>query len=88
MIGVQVMARACYDPHAAVSVFRKLGEAEAREGGAAGVPKFLRTHPVSTERIAAIEAMLGTAEGLYELQGCEAARGPLKRFRAALRGWG
>ena len=49
VIGVQVMARACYDPAAMISMFQKLGAAEAREGGSA-MPKFLRTHPHSSDR--------------------------------------
>lgn len=40
-------------------------------------------------RVKAIKAMLPTAEGLYEMTGCGAARGPLSRFQAAVagRGW-
>jgi hypothetical protein len=40
-------------------------------------------------RVKAIKAMLPTAEGLYEMAGCEAARGPLARFQAAVAspGW-
>lgn len=54
VIGVQLAARACYDPSAAADVFAKLGAEEAKAGGAA-IPKFLRTHPVSSDRIVAIK---------------------------------
>lgn len=69
VIGIQLAARACYDPSAAVSVFEKLGRMEEKSG-AGGVPKFLRTHPHSSDRIVAIKKMLSTAESLYESNGC------------------
>jgi predicted Zn-dependent protease len=53
-IGVQLAARACFDPGAAVAVFEKLGRAEAAAGGGA-VPALLRTHPVSADRVRAIK---------------------------------
>lgn len=69
VIGIQLAARACYDPEAAVQVFSKLGKMEAKSVGAA-VPKFLRTHPVSEDRIARIVEMLPKAKNLAEISGC------------------
>jgi hypothetical protein len=37
-------------------------------------------------RIKAIREMLPTAEGLYEMSGCDVARGPLAQFRRAVMG--
>lgn len=79
VIGLQIMARACYDPNGMISMFEKMGQAEKKEGGDM-IPKFLRTHPHSSDRVKAIQGMMPTAEGIYEMSGCEAARGPLARF--------
>ncbi|PSC68549.1 Pentatricopeptide repeat-containing mitochondrial [Micractinium conductrix] len=89
VIGVQIMARACYDPSAMVSVFEKMGAAEKRDGGDK-IPKFLRTHPHSGDRVVAIRKMLPQAEGLYEMSGCEAAGGALAGFRTVMQklDWG
>ncbi|KAL6767291.1 hypothetical protein ACKKBG_A39385 [Auxenochlorella protothecoides x Auxenochlorella symbiontica] len=74
VIGIQLAAQACYDPAAAASVFQKLGAAEKKMGGTA-MPKFLRTHPLSDERVARIKEELPKALGMYELAGCESLRG-------------
>lgn len=83
VIGIQIMARACYNPAGMVTMFEKMGREEAKEGGDR-MPKFLRTHPHSSDRIKAIQKMMPTAEGLYETNGCEAAGGALARFRAVV----
>jgi predicted Zn-dependent protease len=67
-IGVQLAARACYDPMAAASVFRKLGEEERKAG--MDVPEFLRTHPVSEKRVDNIRSLASTAERLKNEAGC------------------
>lgn len=54
LIGIQLAAQACFDPAAAVTVFEKLGEVERRMGGGR-IPGFLRTHPVSSQRIERIK---------------------------------
>ncbi len=69
VIGLQLAARACYDPAAAAVVFKKLGEEEAKHGEAA-IPKMLRTHPVTSDRIKKITEMLPRAELLREAAGC------------------
>jgi predicted Zn-dependent protease len=76
-------ARACYDPAAAASVFSKLGEVEARHGGNT-VPKFLRTHPVSSDRIASIKKMLPRATALGEAAGCDGSLTRLQEFEDRL----
>ncbi len=59
-IGLELMARAGYDPHAAVSVWRKMA---AQEGGAP--PQFLSTHPSSSSRIRDLEARIPVVMPLY-----------------------
>ena len=74
VIGLQLAARACFDPAAAVSVFEKLGAEEARQGGAAAaVPAMLRTHPVTSDRIKRIKEMLPRAEELRLAAGCDSS---------------
>jgi len=60
-IGLELMARAGYDPHAAVTLWNKM--ANASEGGAP--PKFLSTHPAARERIKDIEKNLPRVMPLY-----------------------
>ena len=53
IIGMDLAARACFKPCAAVAVFRKLGAAEKQFMDKAGVgrmPAYLRTHPPSEAR--------------------------------------
>ena len=84
-IGVQLAARACYDPSAAVEVFEKLGREEAKAGGGR-TPGFLRTHPVSGDRVAAIRKMLPRAAILGEAAGCETPLAALQEFEDRLGG--
>lgn len=44
-IGMQLAAKACFDPAAAALVFEKLGAAEKQQG--VKIPTLLRTHPIS-----------------------------------------
>jgi predicted Zn-dependent protease len=60
-IGLELMARAGYDPHAAVSLWNKMSAA----AGAGGTPKFLSTHPAPKERIKDIEKNLPRVLPLY-----------------------
>ncbi|KAF7598886.1 MAG: peptidase M48 [Candidatus Dactylopiibacterium carminicum] len=45
-IGIELAARAGYDPRAAVTLWQKMGKAS----GSSSSPKWLSTHPASTER--------------------------------------
>ena len=67
-IGVQLAARACYDPMAAARVFRKLGEVEKQSG--MQVPEFLRTHPCSDRRVENIRSLAGKAHMIKEDSNC------------------
>jgi predicted Zn-dependent protease len=55
------MARAGYDPRAAVTLWNKMAASE----GAGGQPKFLSTHPAPKERIKDIEKNLPRVLPLY-----------------------
>ena len=54
-------------------MFQKLGAEEAKMGGAQ-VPGFLRTHPLTEDRIKNVQKQLPAASRLYELSGCEGSR--------------
>ena len=66
-IGLELMARAGYNPNEAVNVWRKMS---AREGVQAGVvskvKEFMSTHPSSETRIADLNAQVSTVMPLYE----------------------
>ena len=60
-IGVELAARAGYDPRAAISLWRKMGS----QGGASG-PEFLSTHPSPATRLADLEVYSERVMPLYE----------------------
>jgi len=60
LVGLELAARAGYDPRAAVSLWRKMG-AE----GKGQPPQFLSTHPGHAQRIALIERNLPRVLPLY-----------------------
>lgn len=62
-IGLEVSARAGYDPRAALKLWNKMKQAN---GGGGRPPEFLSTHPAEENRIAEIEALLPTVLPLYE----------------------
>ena len=61
LIGIELAARAGYDPNAAVSLWKKM---EAAGGGSQ--PEFMSTHPSSSSRIAALEAAIPKVMPLYQ----------------------
>ncbi|MFM2287525.1 MAG: hypothetical protein RL684_668 [Pseudomonadota bacterium] len=60
-IGLELMARAGYDPHAAITLWRKMGA--AAQGN---TPGFLSTHPASATREADLQALLPRVLPLYQ----------------------
>jgi predicted Zn-dependent protease len=63
-IGLELMARAGYDPRAALTLWKKMSAAEQ-----SGTPKFLSTHPAPKERIKDIEKNLPRVLPLFAKRG-------------------
>ncbi len=59
-IGLELMARAGYDPNAAVSLWKKM--LGSQQGG---TPQFLSTHPSSESRAQDLEQLIPKVEPLY-----------------------
>jgi beta-barrel assembly-enhancing protease len=55
-IGIQIMMRASYDPQGMVGFFERLLRANRHNEGK--VPGYLRTHPLTTERIADMQSRI------------------------------
>lgn len=60
-LGLELMARAGYDPNAAISLWKKMSAS-----GAGSTPGFLSTHPSSTTRTADLQALLPKVMPLYQ----------------------
>jgi predicted Zn-dependent protease len=60
-IGLELMARAGYDPHAAINVWKKM-----EQQNQSSPPEFLSTHPSSQSRISDLEAALPRVLPLYQ----------------------
>ncbi|HRQ65958.1 MAG TPA: M48 family metalloprotease, partial [Xanthomonadaceae bacterium] len=62
-IGIQTLARAGYDPAAVATIFGRM--ARAYRGPGDVVPEYLRTHPVTTTRIAEARSRAENLEGAF-----------------------
>ena len=60
VMGLELMARAGYDPHEAISLWKKMMAAEK-----SAAPQFLSTHPASANRIADLERHMPQVLPLY-----------------------
>ena len=61
-IGLELAARAGYDPRAGVTLWRKMIDAH----GAGRAPEFLSSHPADSSRVQQIAALLPTVMPLYQ----------------------
>ncbi|HEX2009397.1 MAG TPA: M48 family metallopeptidase [Roseateles sp.] len=73
LVGMELAARAGYDPEAGVSLWQKMGEASK-----GAPPQWLSTHPAGPSRIRDIQANLPKVESLYAR-----AEKPARRFEVA-----
>jgi metalloendopeptidase OMA1, mitochondrial len=63
-IGLIYMARAGYDPEAAVGFWQRFGEYNAKAGSA--TPAFLRTHPTDETRVKQLKEWMPEAKAQYK----------------------
>ena len=61
-VGLEIAARAGYQPDASVSLWKKMTAASGGSGG----PGFLSTHPSGPERIRQLEANVPKVTALYD----------------------
>lgn len=61
LIGLELSARAGYDPNAAITLWNKMSKAS--EGAP---PEFMSTHPASASRIASLQAAIPKVMPLYQ----------------------
>ena len=61
VMGLELMARAGYDPHEAITLWKKMMAAEQSTP-----PQFLSTHPASASRVAELERHIPQVMPLYE----------------------
>jgi predicted Zn-dependent protease len=73
-IGVELAARAGYDPRAAVSLWKKMAQ-----GGGGGPPQFLSTHPAPEARIADLQEYSARVMPLYQAAGKRAGKKARKK---------
>jgi predicted Zn-dependent protease len=66
-IGLIYMARAGYDPKAAVEFWQRFSTFNQQQGNSQSsyFSKFLRTHPIDSERIADLKKLLPEAEAAF-----------------------
>jgi len=74
-IGIELAAKAGYDPHAAVTLWQKMTQAT----GGAGKSDFLSTHPASEKRMEALAQLIPQMMPFYE----DKSPRPTYRFKTA-----
>lgn len=61
LVGLELAARAGFDPQAAISLWQKMGQVQGKGG-----PEFLSTHPASPDRLARLRQNVPKVQGLYQ----------------------
>jgi predicted Zn-dependent protease len=74
-IGIELAAKAGYDPHAAVTLWQKMIQAT----GESGKSDFLSTHPASEKRVDSLAALVSQMMPYYE----DKAPRPVYKFKTA-----
>lgn len=72
-IGLDLMAKAGYDPREAIAFWQRM---QAQAGAGGGAPTFLSDHPSDENRIAQLKALLPEALSYYNRTGSQSARRP------------
>jgi predicted Zn-dependent protease len=70
LVGLELAARAGFNPQASVSLWEKMGRAKSGKGG----PAFLSTHPTGPDRIARLRENVPLVKGLYQQATAKAPR--------------
>ena len=73
LVGLKLMARACYRPEAAARFWKNMQEASARSGKS--TPGWLSTHPTHDKRFKAIDQKLPEANQIRVESGCDQVQG-------------
>ncbi|TVY36776.1 Mitochondrial metalloendopeptidase [Lachnellula occidentalis] len=81
-IGLMIMAKACYDPKAAVKVWQRMEAANKSD-----IPQWLSTHPSNNTRIEQMAKWLPKAEAARDESGCAVTMGYAKDFQETMGGW-
>lgn len=69
-LGVLYMARAGYNPHEAVTFWKRFADYNNQHGGGKQI-EFLSTHPLDSKRISQIEGLLPQADNEYRKTGAK-----------------
>jgi len=77
-IGLLMMAKACYDPSAAVGLWQRMAKAEQN-----APPQWLSTHPASENRIVRIQEWLPQAEEKRNQSECGSTMSYVNEFKRA-----
>ncbi|KKY20830.1 putative mitochondrial inner membrane metallopeptidase [Phaeomoniella chlamydospora] len=83
-MGLLMMAKSCYDPHAAEVYWRTMVQMEHDKHQS--TPQLLSTHPASENRVKAIEHWIPEAMRMAEENDCRFTRDSLSNFSDSLRG--
>jgi metalloendopeptidase OMA1, mitochondrial len=78
-IGLMMMARSCYDPQAAVSVWDRMEQVNKEE-----MPEWMSTHPSHVNRAAKITGWLTKAEDARDSSGCATTLDYQRQFKGAM----
>jgi Zn-dependent protease with chaperone function len=63
LVGLEMAARAAFNPEASISLWQKMGSVQGEGGGG---PAFLSTHPTGPDRTARLQDNVPRVRGLYE----------------------
>lgn len=79
-IGLQMMAQACYNPQAAVELWRRMNKDER-----GALPQFLSTHPASKNRLKVIQKWVPEAMDKQAQSDCSVTGGYADQFSQAFK---